>query len=229
MKKIIKKLLLKHIKNLVLDSKSTINYSIINNGCDSEFKIQIHNSSCHIIECDEGCHISDAHLYGNVHLGRFVSISGPATTIKALQDEVLIKSFSSIGPNVCIVSFSHNIKNLTSSFINYKIFNGDYRKDIISSRVIIEEDVCVGANCTILPGVVVGRGSIISAGSVITKDVPRYSVVGGNPGMVLYNRFDSETIKRIEKLEWWNWTIEQIKTNEFYFDDVKKYIYSNKQ
>lgn len=54
--------------------------------------------------------------------------------------------------------------------------------------VVIEDDVWIGARVTLLPGVHIGRGSVIGAGSVVTKDVPAYSIVGGNPARVLKYR-----------------------------------------
>jgi maltose O-acetyltransferase len=53
---------------------------------------------------------------------------------------------------------------------------------------VIEDDVWVGANVTVLPGRVIGTGSIVGAGSVVTRDVPPWSVVGGNPARVLGTR-----------------------------------------
>ena len=61
--------------------------------------------------------------------------------------------------------------------------------------IVIESDVWVGANSTILRGVTVGEGSVIAAGAVVTKDVPPYSIVGGVPARVLKMRFDEETQK----------------------------------
>lgn len=57
-----------------------------------------------------------------------------------------------------------------------------------SRKVIIEDDVWIGARVIILPGVKIGQGSILGAGSVVTKDVPKYSVVGGSPAKILKKR-----------------------------------------
>ncbi len=74
----------------------------------------------------------------------------------------------------------------------------------------IGNDVWIGYDTTIMPGVTVGNGAIIASKSVVTKDVPAYAVVAGNPAKVLKMRFDDETIARLESLGWWDWPIESI-------------------
>ena len=94
------------------------------------------------------------------------------------------------------------------------IVSGDHRSDIIGKYmieitdsekrseddldVVIEDDVWVGTGAIILKGVTIGRGSIIAAGALITKDVPPYSIVGGVPARVIKMRFTPEEIKRHE-------------------------------
>lgn len=91
---------------------------------------------------------------------------------------------------------SGSSQNLTviTGLHGYKV--GQWSRDIVLSRefdvdkdVIIEEDVRIGANVTLLPGITVGRGSIVGACSVITKNVPPYSIVAGNPAHVLRFKF----------------------------------------
>ncbi|WP_350030086.1 CatB-related O-acetyltransferase [Caballeronia sp. AZ7_KS35] len=69
--------------------------------------------------------------------------------------------------------------------------------------VILENDVWIGANATILSGVTIRTGAIIGAGAVITKDVPPYAVVVGNPQRVLRYRFESGLIERLIGSHWW--------------------------
>lgn len=66
--------------------------------------------------------------------------------------------------------------------------------------VIIEDETWIGCNVTILKGVTIGRGAIVSAGSVVTKDVPCYSIVGGIPAKVLKYRFTEAEIKEHERI-----------------------------
>lgn len=66
---------------------------------------------------------------------------------------------------------------------------------------------------TILPGVHIGDGAVIGANSVVSKDVPPYHVVGGNPIKIIRKRFDDDIIAFLMKLKWWDWPAEKITEN----------------
>lgn len=75
---------------------------------------------------------------------------------------------------------------------------------IESQRLTIGDDVWLGHNCTILSGVrEIGRGAVLAAGAVVTRAVPPYAIVAGNPAKVLRMRFDEATIEAIEASRWW--------------------------
>ena len=78
---------------------------------------------------------------------------------------------------------------------------------------VIGNDVWIGYEATIMPGVAIGDGAIIAAKSVVVSDVPAYSIVGGNPAKVIKRRFDKETIAELLKISWWNWEIAKITAN----------------
>ena len=69
----------------------------------------------------------------------------------------------------------------------------------------IGNDVWIGANAIILSGINVGNGAVIAAGSIVTKDVEPYSIVGGNPARVIKKRFDSKIIDQLEEIQWWKY------------------------
>ena len=78
--------------------------------------------------------------------------------------------------------------------------------------IIVENDVWIGAMSTIMSGVKIHNGSVVAAGSLVTKDVPPYAVVGGNPAKIIKFRFSDEIIQSLLKISWWNWTEDRIKT-----------------
>ena len=89
----------------------------------------------------------------------------------------------------------------------------DREKNKIGHDVIIGNDVWIGEGAMIMSGEKIGDGSVISARSLVYKNVKPYSVVGGNPAEFLFYRFSKETIDILLKLKWWNWTIDKIKEN----------------
>ena len=79
--------------------------------------------------------------------------------------------------------------------------------------IVVGNDVWFGYESLILPGVHIGDGAIIGARAVVTKDVPAYSVVAGNPARVVKMRFDDAIIQELLKIKWWDWPVEKITRN----------------
>ncbi len=79
------------------------------------------------------------------------------------------------------------------------------------NQLIIGSDVWVGSDALLLGGVRIGSGAVVGAGAVVTKDVPPYAIVGGNPARVIRYRFDEETIARLLRIRWWHWPHEKVK------------------
>ena len=78
---------------------------------------------------------------------------------------------------------------------------------------VIGNDVWIGMDATIMPGVKVGDGAVIGSLSVVAQDVPPYAIVAGNPARVVKMRFDKETVERLLAIAWWNWPAEKITRN----------------
>lgn len=79
--------------------------------------------------------------------------------------------------------------------------------------VVIGNDVWIGWGTTILSGVTIGNGAVIAAKAIVTKNVPPYAIVAGNPAKIVKYRFSKDEINSLEKLQWWNWPIEKINKN----------------
>jgi chloramphenicol O-acetyltransferase type B len=95
--------------------------------------------------------------------------------------------------------------------------NGDVR---------IGNDVWIGSNATIMSGVTIGDGAAVAADSCVTRDVPPYAIVGGNPALVLRRRFDDRTIEGLLAICWWDWSDERIAANmeELCSSDVEGFV-----
>ena len=89
---------------------------------------------------------------------------------------------------------------------------------------IIGNDVWIGENVTIKGGVKIGDGAIIGMNSLVTKDVPPYAIVGGNPAKIIRYRFDEDTIHKLLEIKWWDWPLEVIKERRELFTDINRFI-----
>jgi phosphonate metabolism protein (transferase hexapeptide repeat family) len=77
-------------------------------------------------------------------------------------------------------------------------------------RVVIGHDVWIGHGAIILPGRKVGTGAVVAAGAIVTKDVPPYAIVAGNPARVIRQRFPDHVAERLQRLAWWDWSHDQL-------------------
>ena len=78
---------------------------------------------------------------------------------------------------------------------------------------IVGNDVWFGHESMMMPAVTIGDGAIIAARAVVTKDVPPYTIVGGNPAKIIRQRFPDEVIKELLEIRWWNWDFDKITRN----------------
>ena len=148
-------------------------------------------------ECGEGCYIElpfHAKWGGrHPHFGDFVYANFNLTVVD--DGEIYVGDRVMFGPNVTIATANHPIEpGLRSKALQY------------NKAVHIGENVWVGANTVIVPGVSIGKNSVIGAGSVVTKDIPENVVAVGNPCRVLrpIGERDRETFYKNEKIDWEN-------------------------
>lgn len=103
------------------------------------------------------------------------------------------------------------------------------RKLIRKGSIIIQNDVWVGHGATIMSGVTLHNGSVVGASSVVTKDVPPYAIVGGNPAKIIRYRFEPDIINGLQKIAWWDWPRELLLSRKEDFampprEFVEKYL-----
>lgn len=137
------------------------------------------------------------------------------------HDRLVIGKFCSIacGAKFMFTSGSHTMKSLSS--YTFPIFFEEWDLDVknITSAwdnkgdIIVGNDVWIGYEAVIMPGVKIGNGAIIGTRAVVTKDVPPYTIVGGVPAKQIRRRFDERTIEKLEILRWWDWSREKIAQN----------------
>ena len=99
-----------------------------------------------------------------------------------------------------------------------------HRAPVNKQQLVIGHDVWIGSGVRIIKAVKIGNGAIIGSGSVVTKDVPPYAIVGGNPAKIIRYRFAPEIIQALDKIKWWYWPLEKVKANRQYMENVEEFI-----
>lgn len=131
-------------------------------------------------------------------------------------DKLIIGKFCQIAAGVNFVMNGANHQMNSVSIFPFYIFEGwnqdtpDLSEMPMKGNIVIENDVWIGQNATILPGVHIGNGSIIGMNSVVGHNVEPYSVVAGNPARFIRKRFDDELINLMQEFKWWDLSVEEI-------------------
>lgn len=129
-----------------------------------------------------------------------------------IGDKLKIGKFCAIAKDVTFIMNGANHKVAGFSTYPFQIFGNGWEKVTPQAGELpykgdteIGHDVWIGYKATIMPGVKIGHGAIVASQSVVTHDVPPYSVVGGNPAQVIKGRFDDSTVEALLNIAWWNW------------------------
>jgi len=141
----------------------------------------------------------------SIALGKYSYINEPYSTgyyndvtIQGTNKKpsITIGRYTSIGKNLQFCLTHHNYKAVST----FPEFFGTFSR----GNIDIGNDVWIGMNATIMDNVRIGNGAVIGAASVVSKDVPDYAIVVGNPARITKYRFSDDVIKRLKAAAWWD-------------------------
>lgn len=133
------------------------------------------------------------------------------------NDKLIIGKFCSIACGAKFIMTSANHTNSSFSTYPFPIFFEEWDENLNvtdawdnKGDIVIGNDVWIGYDAVIMPGINIGHGAIIETRAVVTKDVPPYAIVGGIPAKIIKMRYDYAIIKNLLDIKWWNWDVEYI-------------------
>jgi len=137
-----------------------------------------------------------------------------------IGDKLIIGKFCALAKGVRFIMNGANHKLSGISTYPFQIFGNGWETAMpapgelpYKGDTVVGNDVWVGYEALIMPGIQVGNGAIISARAVVAADVAPYTIVGGNPARAIKARFEPGVIERLEALAWWDWPAEKISRN----------------
>lgn len=133
-------------------------------------------------------------------------------------DKLIIGSFCSIGSGAAFImagNQGHQMEWISTFPFHYMkeepAFNDAINGYQNAGDTVIGNDVWIGAEAMILPGITIGDGAIIGTRALITKNVEPYTVVAGNPARVIRKRFSDDKIAMLLEMKWWSWPLDELK------------------
>jgi virginiamycin A acetyltransferase len=135
-------------------------------------------------------------------------------------DKLVIGKFCALARGVKFIMNGANHKMSGISTYPFQIFGNGWEQAMpapgelpYKGDTVVGNDVWIGYDALIMPGVHIGDGAIVSSRSVVTGDVAPYTVVGGNPARQIKERFAPEAAARLQAIAWWDWPVERITAN----------------
>lgn len=133
------------------------------------------------------------------------------------SDRLIIGSFCSIGSGAAFIMAGNqgHRSDWISTFPFFWMpevpaFAGAENGFRAAGDTVIGNDVWIGSEAVIMPGVTIGHGAVIGTRALVTRDVEPYAIVGGNPARMIRKRFDESGIGKLLEIEWWTWTEAQL-------------------
>lgn len=152
-------------------------------------------------------------MHGTV-IGDGSRFNGPVT-IKG-NGKCIVGKYVAGGEHIRLITSNHKADEVNLQYaLSMKIGMQPQHAD--KKDIKIGHNAWIGDNVIVLPGVSVGNGAVIGAGSVVTKDVPAYAIFGGVPAKFIKYRLTEEKIATLEKSEWWDWSIAEMRAQKDFF------------
>ena len=159
--------------------------------------------------------MKDDEKYSKFSIGDF-TYGNPRILTWRQEEKLSIGKFCSISENVTILLGGEHRTDWVTTFPFSALFEKSFHFEghpKSKGDVNIGNDVWIGFNATILSGVKIGDGAVIGANAVVTKDVPPYAIVAGNPAKIIKMRFSSNVVSELLRIRWWDWDLEKIEKN----------------
>lgn len=149
----------------------------------------------------------------NVKVGRMTYGMINVQSLFEQQNEFLdIGNFVSIAPGVLfLLGVNHQMETFSTFPLYSRYIERDPKDALVKGKIIVEDEVWIGTDAKIFSGVIIGKGAIVAAGSIVTKDVPPYAIVGGNPAKLIRYKFSDDIIKAISDIRLADFTDHEIK------------------
>jgi acetyltransferase-like isoleucine patch superfamily enzyme len=130
------------------------------------------------------------------------------------KQKVKIGKFSGIADDATFLlngNHNYNFQTQYTRFLRCESLNISKEElHIFKGDIVVKNDVWIGYRANIMEGITIENGAVVAAGSVVTKDVPPYAIVGGNPAKIIKYRFDEKIIENLLEMQWWDWDLEHI-------------------
>lgn len=165
-------------------------------------------------------------MNNNIFIGKDTNINGQCSLIASKDSKIIIGKYCAIANGLKLITLNHDYNYPAIQGIFYKkYFNSDHpgeienppNKERTKGDVIIGNDVWIGEDVFMSSGITIGDGCCIGAKSVVTRDLPPYTICVGVPCRVVKQRYSKEIADFLLDLKWWNWDDNKIKQNLEFF------------
>lgn len=201
-------------KNINISTSACVANTIFEDNCSIADDVVMINSSC-----GRFTYVGKSSVLSHSKIGRFCSIAQNVRVCRGNHPLNYVSTHPSFYSDT-MKQTGYTIHRGSDLYGNiYKFPEGEDKY-----QVVIENDVWIGAHVIILGGVRIGNGAVIGAGSVVTKDVKPYTIIGGNPARLIKKRFNDDIVNKLQTTKWWNMSLNSIMTHYKDFFNCEQFL-----